>query len=92
MIDLRNVEGQKTVWDTAFPTHEGHGGLIGGWGLVNPAQIGGDGFAVFPGAEVQGMAHQMDDTGLHRGLWKGRRDRLREAFQVHDGDQHVLNV
>ena len=21
LIDLRNVEGQKTVWDTVFPTH-----------------------------------------------------------------------
>ena len=35
----------------------------------------------------------MDDTGLNRGLWKGRRDRLGEAFQpVHDRDQHVLDV
>ena len=21
MIDFRNMEGQKTVWDTVFPTH-----------------------------------------------------------------------
>ena len=31
LMDLRNVEGQKTVWDTVFPTHavEAFDGICG---------------------------------------------------------------
>ncbi len=41
-------------------------------GLINPLQIIGDGLAILPAAEVQGMAHQMHDAGLDRGLGKSR--------------------
>ena len=33
-------------------------------GLINPLQIFGDVFAILPSADVQGMAHQMHDSGL----------------------------
>ena len=38
-------------------------GLIGGDGPVNRAQIDSHGLTVLPGAEIQGMAHQMHDAG-----------------------------
>lgn len=67
-------------------------GLIGGQCPVNRAQINGHGLAILPGAEVQGMTHQMHDAGLDSGLREGRRDCLGKAFQaVHNGDQDVLN-
>ena len=48
---------------------------------------------VFPTNEVERVTHEVHDTGLDRGLGKGRRDRLGEALQpVHNGDQHVLNL
>jgi hypothetical protein len=68
-------------------------GYIGGWGAVNPAQVGGHHLAVLPGAEVQRMAHQMYDAGLDHRVREGFCNRLGEAFQtIHDGDQDVLDA
>jgi hypothetical protein len=37
--------------------------------LVNLLEMLGHGLAVFPAAEVQGLTHQMHDTGLDGRLW-----------------------
>ena len=69
------------------------GCLIGRGGAVNSAQIGGDGLAIFLGAKVRKMAHQMHDAGLDRGPGEGGGDGIGKAFQpVHDRDQNVLNL
>ena len=52
------------------------GGLIGGRGTVNQAQIGGDGLAILPGAEVQRVAHEVDNAGLHGRVREGGGDGL----------------
>ena len=68
------------------------GGQFGNCRLVNPAQVGRHGFAVLPGAEVQGMAHQMHDAGLNGGLREGGRDRFGKALKpIDDGDEDILN-
>ncbi len=68
------------------------GGLIGGGGLINLAQISGHIFAIIPSAEVQGMAQQMHNAGLDGGIWEGLRDRIREAFEaIHYDNQDTLD-
>lgn len=44
------------------------GGLTGDRCAETQAKIGGDGLAILPGAEVQRMAHQMNDAGLEHGV------------------------
>jgi len=67
------------------------GGFLIVNGLIYPLQAFGDLLAIFPAAEVQGMANQMHDTGLHRGIREGCVDGIREALEpVNDGDQDVL--
>ena len=56
-------------------------------GLIDALQAFGDFFAIFPAAEVQGVAHQVNDTGLHRSLWESCVDGVWEAFEaVNYGD------
>ncbi len=69
--DCRRCDGGVFTGPFVFERVQFIGGLIGGGGAVNPAQIGGHCLAVFPRAEVQGVAHQVDNAGLHRGLRKG---------------------
>ena len=39
------------------------------------------------------LAQQVDDTGLHRRLWKDGGDRVGEALEaIDDGDQHILDA
>ncbi len=51
-------------------------------GQVNPAQIFSDILAILPATEVQRVAHQVDDAGLHRGVGEG----------CVDGDQDIFDV
>jgi hypothetical protein len=74
-------------------------------GLITPLQVLGDVLAILPAAEVQRVAHQMHDTGLHCGVGESRVDSVREALEAvqcsavvclqtrrgDNGDQNVLN-
>jgi len=73
-------------------------------GLINHLQAFGDFFAILPAAEVQGMAHEVRDAGLDRGVGIGSIDRVRcpagvclqtprgrEALEaVHNGNQDIF--
>ena len=66
-------------------------GIIGG--LINPLEVLGDDLAIFPTAEVQGMAHQMHDAGLDGRIGKGCVNGVREPFEaVYDSDEDVFNT
>ena len=66
---------------------------LGIHGRVDPLQALGHLLAVFPSAEVQGMAHQMHDAGLHSGLRESRVDGVREALEaVNDSDEDVFDA
>ncbi len=77
--------------DAAF---EGAPRVLGGLripGLVDALEGGDDGLAILPGHEIQAIAQQMDDAGLHLGLRKHRIDGLWKAFEaIDDGDEDVL--
>src|SRR5207237_6225630 len=66
---------------------------VGGNGIDGPVDVlesRRHGLAVLPGDEVQAVAQQVNDAGLHRRLRKDSGDRLRETLQpVDNGDQHV---
>ena len=60
---------------------------------VDALERGRHGLAVFPGREIEAVAQQVNDAGLHRRLGKNRSDRLGKAFEpVNDGDQHVSDA
>ena len=72
--------------------HRGLFGLTVIRSLINPLQAFGDLLAIFPAAEVQGMAHKVHDAGLHCGVREGRVDGVREALEaVNNGDEDVLH-
>lgn len=50
-----------------------------GDGLVDFPEPGGDGFAVFPGYESQGIAHHVHDTELDLCAWESGGDRFRKT-------------
>ncbi len=71
------------------------GAGVGIDGPVNAFQRGRHGFAVFTGHEIEAVAQQVNDAGLHGRLREDRGDRLGKALQAvdhGDTDQHVLDA
>jgi len=75
---------------------EGRERRLAGGGVdrpVDPLQRAGHGLAVLVGDEIEAVPQQVDDAGLHRGVWKHGQDRLGKPLQaVDDGEQHVLDA
>jgi hypothetical protein len=68
-------------------------GRLGRLRAVDLAEPGGHRLAVLPGAEVERVADEMNDAGLHDRLGEGRVDRFGKTLQtVDDRDQDVLDA
>jgi len=66
---------------------------IGINGPVNVLESCGDRLAVFPGDEIETVAQQMHDAGLHRRLRKDGGNRIGKPFEaVDDGDQDIIDT
>lgn len=59
-------------------------GLPNGCRSVNVFEIGGNGLAVFPGDEFQGITDHVDNTELNEGVWKNGINGIGEAGKAVD--------